>query len=324
MVFMNLTIGKALGISRCALQEGVFSILAFDHRNNLRKAINPANPENVSYQTAVEIKSSVVRSLAKDSSAMLLDPEYGINKNVLSSLISSHAGLILSVEKSGYEGSATDRKSSLIEGWSVEKAKRSGANAVKLLVYFHPLSNSAEKQIAIVDLVSSQCVQNDLPLFLEILTYSIDPQNKKLSSEEKLLTITKAVDTFSQMPVDLYKLEFPCDVHQPFSNAEWEDSCHELSSKVRVPWLLLSAGVDFDMFVRQTEIACRSGASGVMAGRAIWKEAIELQGIERDRFLSETAPKRMQTLAEICKHSAKPWTDYFQIPSFEENWYHQY
>lgn len=321
---MNISIGKALGISQCASPGGTFSILAFDHRNNLRTAINPSDPNTVSYDTLMGIKSEVVESLARVSSAVLLDPEYGVSGYVLETLISSKTGLILAVENTGYSGLITDRRSSLIEDWGVEKIKRMGANAVKLLIYFHPSAKSVKKQIEVVDQVSKLCVEYDLPLFLEVLTFSVDPKNKALSSEEKLTAISAAIEVFGQMPVDIFKLEFPLNINQSPERDEWEEACHKISGQVHIPWLLLSAGVDFETFLLQTEIACKSGASGVMAGRAIWKEAVELDGGVKKHFLAETAPRRMSEMTDVCRRYAKPWMGYFEFPPIHDKWFTDY
>ncbi|MDP2964495.1 MAG: tagatose 1,6-diphosphate aldolase [Pelolinea sp.] len=319
-----ITIGKALGISNCASKEGVFNVLAFDHRNNLRKQLNPSQPESITYEMLTELKAQIVQSLIDSSSALLLDPEYGLNHEVIKSIISCKSGIILAIEETGYSGISTERVSRVLENWSVEKAKRIGANAVKLLIYYHPLSKTAAVQEETVRLISEQCVQYDIPLFLEILTHSIDPQKKQLSSDEKKQTIIAAVEKFNSMPIDLYKLEFPLNFNEELSESEWETACKAVSNAVRIPWLLLSAGVDFETFVRQSQIACRSGASGVMAGRAIWKEALELEGGEKDEFLKHTAPARMQRIAQVCEQTAKPWTDYFRLPELGENWYGRY
>lgn len=319
-----ITVGKALGIARCSTRSGVFSVLALDHRNNLRRVLNPEDPEQVSYQQVVNLKAEIITSLVGESSAVLLDPQYGLSRSTLASLASAKSGLILAVEETGYESMPTERISRLLDGWSVEKIKRCGADAVKLLLYYHPQSSSAAAQEALVQAVSDQCVCCDIPLFLEILTHSVDPNNKKLSSSDKLNAMLTAVEKFNGMHVDLYKLEFPMNIKETQDESKWLSSCQKITAVVQAPWALLSAGVDFETFIKQTEIACRAGASGVIAGRAIWKEALELQGEQKKEFLTNIAPSRMHELAKICNQSAKPWTDYYQVPDLGEQWYLNY
>jgi tagatose 1,6-diphosphate aldolase len=89
---------------------------------------------------------------------------------------------------------------------------------------------------------------------------------------------------------------------------------------------LLSAGVDFDLFTRQVEVACRAGASGYIAGRAVWKEGIALPPSEGETWLQEVAVPRLVKLAEIAHRHARPWTDFFPPGSVAtpDGWYASY
>lgn len=82
-VDMSLSIGKRRGLAQCSTKKQVFSILALDHRNNFRKAINPGDPESVLDDQMVDIKKKIVRILAPYCSAVLLDPEIGLAPAIL-------------------------------------------------------------------------------------------------------------------------------------------------------------------------------------------------------------------------------------------------
>jgi tagatose-1,6-bisphosphate aldolase len=90
--------------------------------------------------------------------------------------------------------------------------------------------------------------------------------------------------------------------------------------------VLLSGGVGFDDFVRQTAVSCRAGCSGVMVGRAVWMEAIALQGKARENFLRDTGVDRMQILADICAEYGRSWTSLYPNLSEQlaEGWYRDY
>ena len=90
-----------------------------------------------------------------------------------------------------------------------------------------------------------------------------------------------------------------------------------------VPWVLLSAGVSFEDFERQTTIACQNGASGVLVGRAVWKEAAKNDGPARAEFLGTTATERMHRLAKIIGRYGRAWTDFYPglADSVVEGWY---
>ena len=122
----------------------------------------------------------------------------------------------------------------------------------------------------------------------------------------------------------MLKLEFPVDVaHEP-DESLWRTGCRRVSEASPIPWALLSAGVDFSTFQRQVAVACQDGASGYLAGRAVWKEAVGLTGVARAQFLREEAARRLDTLAAIADREARPWTEFYPPQAVPENWYPTY
>src|SRR5690242_14260578 len=134
-----LSIGKLRGLQQISSKHGTITALALDHRQNLRKA-NPvfANDEELSH-----FKLSVVSALASEATAVLLDPEVSAAQAIAQSAVPRQAGLVVALESTGYTGDRNARHARIIPGWSVAKAKRMGASAVKLLVYYHPDSSTA-------------------------------------------------------------------------------------------------------------------------------------------------------------------------------------
>src|SRR5262249_51819159 len=111
------------------------------------------------------------------------------------------------------------------------------------------------------------------------------------------------------------------DIEQTTDEAEWRSACEAVNAECMVPWALLSGGVDYATFVKQARIACEAGASGVIAGRAIWGEAVALQGRERSKFIRETAAARMRELTALCAETARPWFSRVSKPNDAINWY---
>lgn len=323
---MGLTIGKIHGLQRCAAPNGTFTILALDHRGNLKRAFNPANPDSVTYQQIVDFKRSLTAILSPLADGMLLDPVYGAAQAIASSALDPNTGLLVALEKTGYAGDATERESLILPSWGVEKIARMGAAAAKLLVYYHPDAPNAAEQEALLERVAGDCVKFDLPLFLEPLSYSMDPENPRLPSAERRQVVIETARRLTQMGVDVLKAEFPLDIaEQPDENA-WMEACKALSEASVTPWVLLSAGVSFEQFVRQTRVACQAGASGILAGRAVWKEAVTLTGDERHKFLYGTASDRLNQLAKVVATYAQPWTNFYPdlVSSVQEGWYEGY
>jgi tagatose 1,6-diphosphate aldolase len=321
---MSLSIGKRRGLAQCSTPRGTFAILALDHRNNLRRAFNSKTPDLVSYGTLAGFKQDVVGALAPYCSAVLLDPEIGSAPIIAEDALPGKVGLLVAVESTGYTAQPTDRVSEVLPGWSVGKIKRMGGSAVKLLVYYHPEAEHAREQEDLVNLVAEECHRYDLPLFLEPLSFSLDPQKKKLAPSELQQVVIETARRLTPLGIDILKAEFPVDVAAIEDEQEWSLACSVLTEASSVPWALLSAGVDYETFLRQVTVACRAGATGVLAGRAVWSEAVELQGSERLRFLRSTATERMSRLSALCDALGKPWKEAYPANGVGEDWYREY
>jgi len=317
----SISIGKLRGLQQTSSTRGTFSALALDHRQNLRRALDPSDPTSVTDDKLSRFKLEVTSGLASQATAVLLDPEISAAQAIAGHAIPNHVGLVVAVESTGYTGDPTARLAQIIPGWSVEKAKRMGASAIKLLVYYHPDSSIASEIESFTKQVADDCVKHDLALMLEPLSYSLD-ESRKLSSEEKRYVVVETAKRLTPLGVDILKAEFPLDVADK-NEANWSQACMEISSESVTPWILLSAAVDYEVFLRQVTVACNAGASGIAVGRAVWQEAVSMTGVDRAEFLLTTARQRMSRLASLCYALAKPWTDFYSTDvSFD--WYKTY
>lgn len=301
----NRSIGKLRGLQQISSKRGTFTALALDHRQNLRKA----NPAFVKDEELSRFKLDVTRTLADRATAVLLDPEVSAAQAIAQRAIPNNIGLVVAVESTGYTGDATARQAQIIPGWSVEKAKRMGASAIKLLVYYHPDSPTASEIESFTKNIAEDCAKYDLALMLEPLSYSLD-EKKKLSSEEKRYVVVESAKHLTPFGVDILKAEFPLDVTETDQNI-WTEACAEISTASSIPWILLSAAVDYEVFLQQVVVACNAGASGIAVGRAVWKEAVTMNGDERIKFLRTIGRHRISRLTSLCHALAKPYTDFY-------------
>jgi tagatose 1,6-diphosphate aldolase len=282
-------------------------------------------PEGASYETAVQIKSEIVAALSCHTSAVLLDPVYGLPPALN---MAGHGGLLMALEKTGYSGDSTSRRLDFIDGWTVDKIKRLGASAVKLLVYYHPDTGAlADELEATIRRVAQECQQYDLPLFVEPMSYSLEasvPKESAAFAATRPQVVRETARRLSGLGIDVLKLEFPIDAAFNADYAWWKAECEAISAVCQVPWVLLSAGVDFETFEQQTRIACEAGASGWLAGRAIWKEAVAMTPEQRRDFVAGPAVERTERLAEIAGRTARPWTDFYTTTPAPEGWFKTY
>jgi tagatose 1,6-diphosphate aldolase len=318
---LPITLGKMRHLQQCATRRGALAVLALDHRGNLRQLLHPENPAGTTVQEIVDFKRALVRSLSPVASAVLLDPQFSTAQCITGGDLPGQVGLIVAVEASGYSGDTTARSSRVLPGWSVAKTKRLGASAVKLLVYYHPDSQTAPEIENLVRQVSTDCAEQDIPLFLETLSYSLDPERKKLSPDERRYVVIETARRLTPLGGDVLKAEFPLDAQAVTDQYAWQEACSELSQASRIPWVLLSASVDFETFLRQVTAACQAGASGVAVGRAVWREATEVPPDSRQEFLDITAHERMRCITALVDALAKPWTDFYAAPEITPEWF---
>ncbi len=318
-----LSIGKLRGLQQCASTRGTFTCLAVDHRQNLRRALGLSGSSAADDAELTGFKLEMTAALADLATAVLLDPEYGAAQAIAAGILPNKTGLVVALESTGYTGDPAARGSQLLPGWSGEKARRMGASMVKLLVYFHPDAPTAGEIETFVGQVAQECRRQDIGLMLEPLSYPLQA-DRKLSSSEKRQVVIETARRLTVPGVEVLKAEFPLDPAAVPDESEWAKACAEISSASRAPWILLSAAVDFQLYLRQVEIACRAGASGIAVGRAVWQEAVELRGAARADFLKNTARPRLERLAALCAELGKPWTDFYVSPGIQTDWYKTY
>ena len=319
-------LGARRGLDACASARGTFGVLALDHRQNLRRELRPDDPGAVTYEDMVVFKREVVRALAPVATGTLLDPEIGAAQCIADGSLPAGAGLIVAIEATGYEGPSTARVSRVLDGWSVAKAKRIGASAAKLLVYYHPDAANAADQEALVAGVAADCRDADLALFVEPLSFSL-VEGERLRGDERRRVVVETARRLTTIGGDILKAEFPFD-SSVTDRGRWRDACAELDAASTVPWVLLSGGVDEATFRSQVEVACAAGASGVLAGRSVWAEAASMPSGSRARFLETTARDRLRSLVDLVDAMGRPWHDRpnpladAAVPG--EGWYRDY
>ncbi|MHC4172670.1 MAG: tagatose 1,6-diphosphate aldolase [Planctomycetota bacterium] len=317
---MAMTIGKWRRLQQTAGSRGTFSGLAVDHRGPLRRSLEKESPQGKTNEALTALKRDIVRQLAPVTSAVILDPETAAGQCVADGSMPGKTGLIVALD-TGSTGDPLNRSTSLVENWSVEKTVRMGASAVKMLLYYHPEAPEAAERQKLVQKVAQDCVQYDIPFFLEPLSCASDGSQGPLPPEQKRKVVIETARRLVPLGADILKAEFPVDVSAEPDENIWRDACQELTDASAVPWVLLSAGVSYDTFLKQVRVACEAGASGVMAGRAVWKEAVTLDIVARNNFLQTVGYERMRRLQSLCEALGRPFTEVYDSPKLSYDWY---
>jgi len=329
-----LTLGKLRSLQQISNEFGLFTIAALDHRGSFEEVLQTTlNLNPISWEAVVQEKERLTRALVPHASAVLLDPVYSLGPMIRRGLIPPHAGLLATLEESGYTEDRAGWHTSLMENWTVADIKRLGASAVKLLVYYHPEAPNAASQEAILSQVAEECNQHDIPCLVEPICFPIEPGQTKTSPEfaaQRPEIVIETAKRLVPLGIDVLKAEFPTEAsYQPHQDeAIMRDYCRQLTEAIDIPWVLLSAGVDFVTFQKQVEIACEAGCSGFLAGRAIWKEYLSLpNAAQRDHFLNTVAVSRLRILVDIANYRGKPWMERLpaeKLPAIQEGWYAEY
>ena len=142
-----------------------------------------------------------------------------------------------------------------------------------------------------------------------------------MPSAQRRAVVVETAQRLVPLGVDVLKAEFPVDVTEEPDEGVWRAACEQLSAACSAPWVLLSAGVAFDTFLRQSRIACDAGASGVMVGRAVWNEAVTQDQQARNHFLRTTALERMRRLRALCDALGRPFSEIYDQPKARHGWY---
>ncbi|MCD6442426.1 MAG: tagatose 1,6-diphosphate aldolase [Thermotogae bacterium] len=286
---ISMSAGKFRGLCRISDDRGRFLMLALDQRNSLRKMLRERWGKEDDEMIKM-VKRSILKVLSPRVSAVLVDPEYAYPH--LANYIDPRTGVILSVEKSGYfedEKFPNERRNELLYDGIVEDAKRWGCDAVKLLIYWNDevSENTMEHQKELVRMVGGSADSKDIVFILEILTYGPRKGEAEL--------ILSALREFSkdEYHVDLFKIE-------PLKNTTKEKVETAVSGK---PWVILSGGVDIDIFEKKLIQNVELGSSGVLAGRVVWKKIIDYSDTElMELHLEKTGVgivERMGRIVEI-------------------------
>ncbi len=330
---VQLSAGKWQRLRSLTDEHGRFKMMAIDQRGSLQNSIAKVtgrDPKQVTSGDLAKAKEIVTRVLAPYATAVLTDPQYGYPYSIQH--LPPRVGLLIAYEESGYDKAGStgkERKSRLIENWSVKKAQRAGADAIKLLAYYHPDASEEVRrhQEELVQAVGEECEQAAMPFLLELVSYALEEGSgtAEFARKKPDLVIRSAAE-FSKprYKADILKLEFPADLkwttefssgafdgkerQAVYTMSEVREFCHKLNEATGLPWVILSAGVDIEEFVVQVDLATEAGASGFLCGRAIWKDSINLyaDAAEMERWLSSQGAYNFRR-ANSYAGRALPW-----------------
>jgi tagatose 1,6-diphosphate aldolase len=318
--------GKLRSFQRVTSPDGFFLICALDHLSDFQELLHP-DPKAVDYQRTGEAKVNLIRALAAGCSAFLLDARFGLAQAIASRALPGSVGLMASIEDEDYKPATATRTTRFREHWGLKQMKLLGVDVCKLLWFYRPDSEVAEHQREVIRTLVRECAELSLPLVVEPIWYALEGEDPKSEAwkQRRVQGIVETAHEVNALGVDMLKVEFPGYVETDEGKAQALDACRRLNDGVNVPWVILSAGVGYEHFRIQVEIACRVGASGFLAGRSIWRDAASTYDPKWREGAVEGAARRLAELGAITRKHAKPFAPQLEgeqlVRAFPEFWY---
>ena len=285
--------------------NGTFAIIAMDQRNTLRRMFDAVG-EEATPEVMARAKVDVAANLSPGATGLLLDPDFGVPAVRESGLLASTCGLLVAAEPSDRGNYNGEPRAHRIEEQNGRWVLDQGGDAVKFLVQVNALRQApagepdlVAEALDVVRAVVEDCRAAGIPSVIENLVYTL-PGGEPLAGEAKSEAIVESAASLSDLGMDLLKLEYPGSAQ----------ACKQLADRINVPWAVLSAGVDFEEFTNVLRVSCDDGgASGFIAGRALWKESIGMSSAERRIFFSEVSVPRLDACRAAIDGRARPWFD---------------
>jgi sulfofructosephosphate aldolase len=286
-------------LSKIARPTGALAMVAVDQREALRGMFANHQSESVPDSQLTKFKVDVARELTPYASALLVDQEFGIDAIVKEKAMASNSGLIaaadLLIGPAGGAATDTDVDPSV----DPIRMKEIGAVGLKFLVLWRK-DESPESRLILINKFKEYCNKSGLPSIIEIIVKQPNDKSVDFDREEQLIEAAREAATWKP---DLYKAEVP--FHGQGDHDLIKRNSERISEVIQGPWVVLSNGVKQEFFADAVKSCCQGGASGFLAGRAVWADIVGATDIPK--ALREVSVPRLQKLAEIVDEYAKPW-----------------
>lgn len=269
---------------------GAYAMLAVDQRESMRAMFAETQESPVSDAQLSDFKDAALRILSPSASAVLIDRPFAWDRAVSGRSVAPGCGLIAAADTFIPSHGEIVGEVELDMLVDPAKVRRDGGVAMKLLVPWRP-DGSPERRRQLVDAFLARCREADLISIIEPV--SRKPRDgRPWSAEDGILAAARELGASG---ADLYKAEVPR--YGRGGEAAVRQQAAELTRLIASPWVVLSSGVEADDFPDAVAWCCREGASGFLAGRAVWRSVIGSQDLEA--ALRERALPRLQRLCDV-------------------------
>lgn len=289
-----MTTAERRGYQQICNANGAMMVIACDQRGGMRTLLAPTPEEQAKIGDDVlgDVKADITRHLARHAGCVLVDPMCAVPKLVDHDILPRDTALLIGLDASGWDTSPEGyRISKMVKGVTARRVRELGGTGGKIMIYLRmdtPEANT--KNLATLKQSIEDFAREDLLLVVEFLTYRLEGESTEDYEAKVPMLIQEGSRACLELGAKVLKIPYPGS----------EESCAAVTRLAGdVPWAVLSAGVDHQTFLGQVEAAMRNGASGVIAGRSLWKDCISLDRAASANKLSTIAVSRLRDIQAI-------------------------
>jgi tagatose 1,6-diphosphate aldolase len=290
----KMTTAERRGYQMICDSTGAMMVVACDQRGGMRTllAATPEEQAQISNETLGKTKYDITRFLASQAGCVLVDPICAVPGIIDEGVVPRNTGLLIGLDASGWDTSPEGyRISKMVDGITARKVRELGATGGKIMIYLRsdkPEANTENLQ-TLRDVIAD-FAREDLFLVVEFLTYPLENESKEAYQSKIPQLIQEGCQACIDCGSKVLKIPYPGT----------EEACAAVTDLCGdVPWAVLSAGVDHATFLTQVDISLRNGASGVIAGRSLWKDCISLDRNVSKEKLSSIAVSRLRDIQQL-------------------------
>lgn len=281
---------------------GGLAMIAMDQRESLRHMFDLAGSGRPSDAVLEGFKRDVATELSDLASGFLIDRDFGGMRVLADGLLPRDCGFILAADALTQEDGGPVEETAL-DPAALADATTDGVAAIKLLIIWRR-DEKREQRVRLAEEFIAAAAERGVLSVLEPVVRAT-PAELDAGTWNTEDAIREAARELSPLRPSLYKVQVP--LGGAGSADEQRAASEELARDITGPWVVLSQGVGLDRFADAVEAACRAGASGFLAGRALWSDVVGAPDVPA--ALREKSRPRLERLTEIVDAHARPWRD---------------
>ena len=299
----RMTTAELRAYQQICQRNGAIMVIACDQRGGIRELLSPdkAGRAAISDDMLGDVKIDVVQHLAAHAPSVLLDAVCAVPRVVDEGALPRDVALLIGLDASGFDATPEGyRLSRLSPGVDARRVRGLGAVGAKLMIYLRADQLQADKlNLALLDQCVADFAAEDVLLVTEFLTYALPGETPQAYKAATRSLIVEGARLCVAHGAKVLKIPYP-------GTAE---ACAAVTALAGpIPWAVLSAGVDHETFMGQVQIALDNGASGVIAGRSLWKDCVSLDRARQRELLSTRAVARLNEIQAILLRHPRPLT----------------